>query len=39
MKRLGQKLGITRPTFDSIATELAIVMLVVFAFCLWATHG
>ncbi len=41
MKRMVTLLGIKRPTFDSIAFELAIVMLVVFVFSLYwiHTHG
>ncbi len=38
VRRLGTRLGIRRPTFDSLAFELAIVMLVVFVLCLVATR-
>jgi hypothetical protein len=32
-------LGIQRPTFDSLAFELAVVMLVLFVLALVVTHG
>ncbi len=37
MSKRRNRLGIRRPTFDSLALELAIVMLVVFVLCLVAT--
>ncbi len=38
-RRMVTLLGIKRPTFDSTAREIAVVCLVVFAYCLYYIHG
>ncbi len=38
MRRMVTLLGIKRPTFDSIAFEFAVVMLVVFVACAYYIH-